>query len=114
MTGLGTEQVRSHGLNRREALAALGGLGGTIVGTMLAGVPARGEEAMSASAVPPAYRGDHAVKPLPFDPAKLDGLSERLLRSHHENNYAGAVKRLNQIQQQLGGLPQDAAPYQVG
>ena len=35
------------------------------------------------------------MKPLPFDPAKLKGLSEKLLTSHHQNNYAGAVKRLN-------------------
>ncbi|MFI5216266.1 MAG: superoxide dismutase [Candidatus Limnocylindria bacterium] len=54
------------------------------------------------------------MKPLPFDPAKLKGLSEKLLVSHHQNNYTGAVKRLNLIQQQLGSLPADAAPYQVG
>jgi len=64
--------------------------------------------------LPPAYRGSHEPKPLPFDPAKLRGLSEKLLRSHHENNYTGAVKRLNLIQQQLGQLPKDAPPYQVG
>jgi len=64
--------------------------------------------------LPPAYRGQHQPKPLPFDAAKLRGLSERLLRSHHENNYTGAVKRLNLIQQQLGRLPGDAPPYQVG
>jgi Fe-Mn family superoxide dismutase len=63
---------------------------------------------------PPAYRGDHELKPLPFDPAKLSGLSEKLIRSHHDNNYAGAVKRLNAIQQQLGSLPPDVAPYQLG
>ena len=39
---------------------------------------------------------------LPFDPATLPGLSERLLRSHHQNNYGGAVKRLNAIREQLG------------
>lgn len=27
---------------------------------------------------------------------------------------SGAVKRLDQIQQQIGGLPKDAAPYQMG
>lgn len=47
---------------------------------------------------------------LPFDPASLNGLSERLLRSHHQNNYGGAVKRLNAIRNQLrhsapGSLP---------
>jgi hypothetical protein len=60
----------------------------------------------------PAYRGEHQVKPLPFDAAKLKGLSEKLITSHHQNNYGGAVRRLNQIQQQIGSLPKDAAPYQ--
>jgi len=63
---------------------------------------------------PIAYRGEHQVKPLPFDPTKLEGLSEKLLTSHHENNYGGAVKRLNLIEQQIGALPKDAAPYQMG
>ena len=40
----------------------------------------------------------HRMQDLPFDPGRLDGLSERLLRSHHENNYGGAVRRLNAIQ----------------
>lgn len=43
----------------------------------------------------------YEMKPLPFDPARLDGLSEKLLRSHYENNYGGAVKRLNAIAAQL-------------
>jgi Fe-Mn family superoxide dismutase len=34
------------------------------------------------------------LKPLPFDPTKLKGLSERLIRSHWENNYGGSVKAL--------------------
>jgi Fe-Mn family superoxide dismutase len=50
-------------------------------------------------------RVDARTRPLPFDPAALRGLSERLLRSHHENNYAGAVKRLNAIRGQLDTLP---------
>lgn len=41
---------------------------------------------------------------LPFDPATLPGLSEKLLRSHHQNNYGGAVSRLNAIRAQLAGL----------
>src|SRR5918999_3000779 len=62
----------------------------------------------------PAYKGENQVKPLPFDPAKLQGLSEKLLVSHHQNNYGGAVRRLNQIQQQIGSLPKDAPPFQMG
>jgi superoxide dismutase, Fe-Mn family len=51
---------------------------------------------------------------LQFNPANLKGLSEKLIVSHHQNNYGGAVRRLNQIQQQIGGLPKDAQPYQMG
>ena len=40
----------------------------------------------------------YAVQPLPFKPTRLDGLSERLLASHYENNYGGAVRRLNAIE----------------
>lgn len=41
------------------------------------------------------------VQPLGFDPGQLQGLSTRLLTSHHENNYTGAVKRLNAILERL-------------
>jgi Fe-Mn family superoxide dismutase len=44
---------------------------------------------------------DARILELPFDPANLRGLSEKLLRSHHQNNYSGAVKRLNGIRAQL-------------
>ncbi len=47
---------------------------------------------------------------LPFDPAGLRGLSERLIVSHHQNNYAGAAKRLNAIRAQLAALPFSQAP----
>jgi len=48
---------------------------------------------------------DARIQPLPFDAAALRGLSEKLLRSHHQNNYGGAVKRLNAIRAQLSELP---------
>jgi Fe-Mn family superoxide dismutase len=41
---------------------------------------------------------------MPFEPVALAGLSEELLRSHHQNNYAGAVKRLNAIRAHLAGM----------
>ena len=50
-----------------------------------------------------------AIIPLPFDPAKLRGLSERLLVSHHQNNYSGAVKRLHAIRAELAALDWTAA-----
>jgi Fe-Mn family superoxide dismutase len=55
----------------------------------------------------------HEPKPLPFDPAKIKGISEKLLVSHYENNYAGAVKRLNDIEAQLAGLDWAKTPVFV-
>ena len=52
----------------------------------------------------------YAMKPLPFDPQKIKGLSEKILVSHYENNYGGAVKRLNPIIDQLATLDYDKAP----
>jgi len=72
------------------------------------------QKTATTSQLVPAYKGDNQVKPLPFNPSSLKGLSEKLLVSHHQNNYGGAVRRLNQIQQQIGNLPKDAQPYQIG
>jgi len=52
----------------------------------------------------------YATKPLPCDPARIKGMSERLIISHYENNYGGAVKRLNLIEEQLAGLDFAKAP----
>jgi superoxide dismutase, Fe-Mn family len=46
----------------------------------------------------------YAMKPLPCDPQRIKGMSERLIVSHYENNYGGAVKRLNLIEEQLAEL----------
>lgn len=53
---------------------------------------------------------DARTRELPFDATALTGLSEKLLRSHHQNNYSGAVKRLSAIRLQLGELPFASAP----
>src|SRR5688572_14079148 len=55
----------------------------------------------------------YQMKPLGCDPARLKGLSEKLIVSHYENNYAGAVKRLNVIGEQLAGLDPARAPVFV-
>ena len=52
----------------------------------------------------------YAIKPLSCDPKKLKGLSEKLIVSHWENNYGGAVKRLNAIGAQLASLDFATAP----
>jgi superoxide dismutase, Fe-Mn family len=48
-----------------------------------------------------AFGYQHVPPPLPFDPSALRGLSERLIRSHWENNYGGAVKALNAVRGRL-------------
>ena len=49
-------------------------------------------------------------KPMPFDPNAIKGLSAKLLTSHYENNYSGAVKRLNAIETQRKTLDWPTAP----
>lgn len=51
----------------------------------------------------------YLVQPLPFKPPRLHGLSERLLASHYENNYGGALRRLNAIDALLAALDWDKA-----
>jgi len=52
----------------------------------------------------------YQMNPLSCDPARIKGMSERLIISHYENNYGGAVKRLNVIEEQLAGLDYATAP----
>src|SRR5438067_7193560 len=55
----------------------------------------------------------YELKPLPFEAKRLNGLSERLILSHYENNYGGAVKRLNSITAKLAELDYGSAPVFV-
>jgi superoxide dismutase, Fe-Mn family len=52
----------------------------------------------------------YTMKPLSCDPARVRGMSEKLIISHYENNYGGAVKRLNAIEGQLAALDYANAP----
>jgi Fe-Mn family superoxide dismutase len=51
-----------------------------------------------------------AMKPLSCDPVRVRGMSEKLIVSHYENNYGGAVKRLNLIDEQLADLDYAKGP----
>jgi Fe-Mn family superoxide dismutase len=79
----------------RRSLAAGAGL---LVGAMALRTQAQQKEAQQiASANTPSL----SVQPLTFNPDKIPGLSAKLITSHHDNNYAGAVKRLNAIEAEL-------------
>src|SRR5437762_13138714 len=89
-------------MKRREVLT---GLFAAFAGTV---VPS----AIHAQTPAPAA-GGWQIKPLPFDPKKLKGLSEKLIVSHHDNNYAGAARRIGQTQQMLAGLPNNAPGSEI-
>lgn len=55
----------------------------------------------------------YQIKPLTCNPSRLTGLSERMIVSHYENNYGGAVKRLNAITERLAELDYANAPVFV-
>ena len=48
--------------------------------------------------------GSVMIRPLLLKPQWMNGLSERLLVSHYENNYGGALRRLNAIRARLASL----------
>jgi superoxide dismutase, Fe-Mn family len=90
-------------LNRRGFMLNTAALGAAAAIANAVGGPAAAQTASMPSA-------SFAPKPLPFEPAKIKGFSEKILTSHYENNYGGAVKRLNAITEQLAALEWDKAP----
>lgn len=50
------------------------------------------------------------ARPISFKPPRLKGLSPKLIASHYENNYGGAVRRLNAIRGDLSQLDPATAP----
>lgn len=92
-------------ISRREAISTI------VTGTASLGLLTTSGELVTANQNPTAeaaaaraFRGVHQPRPLPFDPAKLKGLSEKLIRSHWDNNYGGAVKALNAVEQRLATM----------
>ena len=88
----------TQGLERRDFIR------GVAVTGAVASVAALPERPALAQTNPGAKPMTYEIKPLAFDPKSIKGLSEKLLVSHYENNYGGAVKRLNAITAQLAEL----------
>jgi superoxide dismutase, Fe-Mn family len=55
----------------------------------------------------------YQLKPIYCRPWTLLGLSPRLIESHYENNYGGAMRRLNAITAQLGSIDYATTPGYV-
>jgi Fe-Mn family superoxide dismutase len=71
--------------------------------------PSFAQRAPAIGAKPMSYE----PKPLSIDPTSIRGISEKVLVSHYQNNYVGAVKRLNAIGMQLAELDYAKAPIFV-
>ena len=93
----------------RRSLAAGAGL---LVGAIAFGARAQQTipQLISAVAVPKV-----TPKPLTINPDKVKGFSANLLRSHHDNEYAGAVKKLNAVGEELAKLDfAETPPQKIG
>jgi Fe-Mn family superoxide dismutase len=55
----------------------------------------------------------YRLKQIHCRPWLLGGLSLKLIESHYENNYGGALRRLNAIDAQLAALDYSKAPGYV-
>ncbi|WP_295529356.1 superoxide dismutase [Novosphingobium sp. Chol11] len=81
-------------MNRRTALTAAATL------TAATALPSPGR----------AQTAPFAPTPVAFDASLVPGLSAKMLNSHHDNNYVGAVKRLGAIKADFAKLDPATAP----
>jgi Fe-Mn family superoxide dismutase len=51
------------------------------------------------------------ITPIAVRPWTLNGISERMIVSHYENNYGGAMRTLNAVRAELAGLDGGAPAY---
>jgi superoxide dismutase, Fe-Mn family len=116
------DEAQENQLTRRGALTVVLASSATLLASCHRGTEVSEEKTPKLSPTQPIGKsmpsgktnaGAHTPIPLPFDSAKLSGLSEKLLKSHHENNYTGAVKNLNKVEAELALVTKDTAPFLV-
>lgn len=101
MSGSKLPTLSDNGLTRRHMIQT----GATITAGILAASPTLAASAQTqtkGNLKNRAFFGGHDLKPLPYDPAKLKGISQRLIESHWSNNYGGSVRSLNETNRRLG------------
>jgi len=85
-------------LNRRQLLATTA----AGIGAALAASPTSAQDrAANVQVRAASFAQEHQPKPLPFNSATLNGLSQRLIDSHWSNNYGGSVRALNETKRRL-------------
>jgi Fe-Mn family superoxide dismutase len=55
----------------------------------------------------------HEITPIPVRPWTLNGISERMIVSHYEHNYGGAVRTLNSVRGELAAFDASAPGYRL-
>jgi len=95
-------------MTRRDAIVALGA---TAAAAAAGGLAIAGDD--DKAAIKPLAAGKHEAVPLRFDATKLAGISEKLITSHWQNNYGGAVKNLNKVEEQLATVTKDTPGFLV-
>lgn len=100
-------------IHRRDLLVR-GALGGAalIAATAATALADPAKQATPKGKTPPGI-GKHAPVALPFKASALSGISDKMITSHHDKNYAGAVKNLNKVEIDLAALKADAPGYLV-
>jgi Fe-Mn family superoxide dismutase len=96
----------THDIERRDFLHGAGLAAGVAAASTLIQQPLQAQTAPQPAEKAMAYQ----IKPFTLDPKSVKGISEKVLVSHYENNYVGAVKRLNAIGTQLAELDFAKAP----
>jgi Fe-Mn family superoxide dismutase len=93
-------------LERRDFIQGVGVIASAATAATLMTQPALAQTPPQSGGRPMTY----TPKPLSLDPKSIHGISEKVLTSHYENNYVGAVRRLNAIGAQLAELDFAKAP----
>jgi superoxide dismutase, Fe-Mn family len=91
------EQTTSPALDRRLLLKATA----ASIATAALAAPATHAQENRTPVRAEAFAQTHQPKPLPFNSAALNGLSQKLIDSHWANNYGGSVRALNETKRRL-------------
>jgi Fe-Mn family superoxide dismutase len=105
-----TDNSAANEIDRRQMLKS------TAVGlaaAVIAGQAGAQEQTGGAQVRAESFAQSHQPKPLPFNSASLNGLSQRLIDSHWQNNYSGSVRALNETKRRLADAlaDRDLPPY---
>lgn len=92
---------------RRSFLAGAAGVAASVATGSTMGADSTATGTVARASAPAVASAD--LKPLPFDPTKLQGLSAKLMQSHWENNYGGSVKALAAVKAKLAEAAADKA-----